>query len=125
MPQPAGDEIGLPYGFGCKVRMNINRDVELDGRRQETLIARVVKEAAFGRAVDKSADEAQILYRANKLPNGGIRALHRQPGRSPQSGRESDRWRLPDDHSSRGRSRPPPDQARDRGPDHYSRAPAL
>ena len=32
--------------------MDVDRHVELHGRREETIIARVIEEAALGRAVD-------------------------------------------------------------------------
>src|SRR6266852_9421181 len=92
MPAPSGafehaagarwkiSKIGLPNGFGRKVRMDIDRYVELHGRRQQTIIARVIEEAALGRAVDERTDKTKVPNRTNELDNRGIRALHWQYG---------------------------------------------
>src|SRR5437016_8572896 len=104
MPAPSGafehaagarckiSKIGLPNGFGRKVRMDIDRYVELRGRRQQTIIARVIKEAALGRAVDERTDKTKVPNRTNELGNRGIRALHWQYGE--QIGRASCRERV-------------------------------
>ncbi len=92
MPAPAGclehaararlqiGVIGLPHCLRRKVRVDVDRHVEVHGRREQAFIARVIEEAAFGRAVDERADEAQLLHGAHELAGGGIRALHRQDG---------------------------------------------
>jgi hypothetical protein len=41
--------------------MDIDRYVELHGRRQQTIIARVIEEAALGRAVDERTDKPRSL----------------------------------------------------------------
>ena len=54
--------------------------VELHGRREETIIARVIEEAALGRAVDERTHEAQVLHSAHELVSAIVGALHRQRG---------------------------------------------
>ena len=60
--------------------MDVDRHVELHGRREETIIARVIEEAALGRAVDERTHEAQVLHGAHELVSASVGALHRQRG---------------------------------------------
>ena len=60
--------------------MDIDRYVELLGRRQQAVIAWVIEEAALGRAVDERTDKTKLPDRTNELVNRGIRALHWQYG---------------------------------------------
>ena len=79
--------VGLPHGLGRQVRMDVDRHVEIDGRRQQAVVARMIEEAAFGRAVDERADEAQLLHRAPKLARDSIGALHGQHGEARKARR--------------------------------------
>ena len=44
--------------------MNVDRHVELDRGGEQAVVTRIVEEAAFGRAVDHGADEAELLHGA-------------------------------------------------------------
>jgi len=67
------------------VRVDIDRHVELDGGREQSVIARMIEEAAFGRAVHQRADEAQVLHGADKLGRADVGALHRQRGKAGET----------------------------------------
>jgi hypothetical protein len=58
--------------------MDVDRHVKLHGRCEETVIARVIEEAALGRAIDQRTHEA--LHGAHELARASVRALHRQRG---------------------------------------------
>ena len=49
--------------------MDIDGHVQLHGRRQQTIVARVIEEAAFGRAVDERTDETKVPNCTNELGN--------------------------------------------------------
>jgi len=60
--------------------MDVDRHVELHGRREETIIARVIEEATLGRAVDERTHQAQVLHSAHELISASVGAMHRQRG---------------------------------------------
>ena len=62
------------------MRMDVDRHVEFDRRGQQAVIARVIEEAALGRAVDQGAEEFELLDGAHQLGGAGVRACHRQHG---------------------------------------------
>ena len=92
MPAPAGGfqyargafgqagEVGEAHRLRRDVRMNVDRNVELDRGGEQLVVARIVEEAAFGRAVDHGAEKAELLDRAAQLDGDGVRVLHRQIG---------------------------------------------
>src|SRR5262249_25280342 len=80
-------KIGLPHRFRRKVRMDVDWHVELHGRRQETVVARVIKKVAFRRAVDERSQETKFLDGADEFGSGGIRGLHRQRGEARKARR--------------------------------------
>ena len=115
--------IGLPHGLGWKVWMDVDRHVELHGRREETIIARVIEEAALGRAVDERTHEVQVLHAAHELVSASVGACI---GSAAKPAKRSG-WRAtasPGGRSSRGPWQHRLGQARDRGRDRCSRAPA-
>ena len=125
-PRPARQigVIGLPHRLGRQVRMDVDRHVELDRRREQAVVARVIEEAALGRAVDQRAEEAQVLdarARARRRRRPGSASAAR---RSRRSGRDGGRRPPPDGRSSRAPWRRRRRRARDRGRDRCSRAPA-
>ena len=65
--------------------MDVDRHVEFHGRGQQTVIARVIEEAALRRAVDERTDETQLLHRARQLGSAGVGALHRQRGKAREA----------------------------------------
>ena len=78
-------EIGLTYGFRREMRMDVDRHVEIDSRRQQAVVARMVEEAALGRAIDERADKPEFLHRARKFHRRSVRRLHRQHGKSREA----------------------------------------
>src|SRR5437667_331355 len=65
--------------------MDIDRHVELRGRREQAVIARMIEEAALGRAVDHRAHEAQVLHGARELGRGSVGTLQRQRGEAREA----------------------------------------
>ena len=136
MPAPAGGfehaarairqirVVGAPDGFGREMRMDVDRNIELDGRRQQRIVAGMIEEAALGGAVDERAEETQFPDRANQLGRHRVRALHRQHGKTREPfGVTRDRGRQMVVHLARDRDAVRTGHevgARDR----YSRAPA-
>ncbi len=62
--------------------MNVDRHVELDRRGKQPVIARIVEEAAVGRAVDHGADKAEFLHGALQFGRNDVRTLHRKVGKA-------------------------------------------
>ena len=65
--------------------MDIDGNVQLHSRRQQTIVARVIEEAAFGRAVDERTDETKVPNCTNEPGNCGIRAPHWQHSKSRET----------------------------------------
>ncbi len=57
-------EISLADRLGRNVRMDVDWHIELFRRGEDLVEARVIEEAAFGRAMHHGADKSELLDRA-------------------------------------------------------------
>ena len=79
--------IGVAHRFGGDAGVQVDRQVEASGRRQDRIEARIVEEAAVGRAVHQHAVEAELRDGAVQFIGGGLGCQQRQMGEAAQPGR--------------------------------------
>jgi len=65
--------------------MNVDRHVKLCRGGKQAVKARVIEEAAFGRAIDHCTDEAEFFDRTLELDRGCVRTLQGQTGEAGEA----------------------------------------
>src|SRR5262249_61737875 len=65
--------------------MQVDRHIKRFSSRQDRLEARIVEEETFGDAVDQGAAETEIAHRAFEFVGRGLRAIHRQMRKTPET----------------------------------------